>query len=69
MVQRLAGWADIVHHNIRLPAARRLGLEYGALAAATPVLVFCRVSSYGPRGSRCDWPGYDQLFQAQTGWE
>jgi crotonobetainyl-CoA:carnitine CoA-transferase CaiB-like acyl-CoA transferase len=66
---RLARWADVVHHNIRLPAARRLGLDYPALSAINPDLIFSHVSSYGPVGPRKDWPGYDQLFQAQTGWE
>src|SRR3546814_9679194 len=26
VVERLVRWADIVHHNIRMPAARRIGL-------------------------------------------
>jgi len=69
ITRRLARWADIVHHNIRLPAAQRLGLDYKTLSASNPDLIFCHVSSYGPLGPRKDWPGYDQLFQAQTGWE
>ena len=24
-------WADVVHHNLRMPAARKLGLDYDAL--------------------------------------
>ncbi|MGE0880999.1 MAG: CoA transferase [Acidimicrobiia bacterium] len=62
-------WADIVHHNLRMPAARRLGLDYDAVKAINPNVIFCHTSSYGPTGPRADWPGYDQLFQAQTGWE
>jgi crotonobetainyl-CoA:carnitine CoA-transferase CaiB-like acyl-CoA transferase len=62
-------WADVVHHNLRMPAARRLGLDYDAVKAINPDVVFCHTSSYGPTGPRADWPGYDQLFQAQCGWE
>ncbi len=62
-------WADVVHHNLRMPAARRLGLDYESIAAVNPDVVFCHTSSYGPTGPRADWPGYDQLFQAQCGWE
>jgi crotonobetainyl-CoA:carnitine CoA-transferase CaiB-like acyl-CoA transferase len=62
-------WADIVHHNLRMPAARRLGLDYEAVRKINPDVVFCHTSSYGPAGPRADWPGYDQLFQAQCGWE
>ncbi|MGI4876005.1 MAG: CoA transferase [Janthinobacterium lividum] len=69
VVAALAGWADIVHHNIRMPAASRLGLDYAQLSAANPQLIFSHVSSYGPVGPRKDWPGFDQLVQAQTGWE
>ena len=34
-----------------------------------PRAIFCHASSYGPQGQRADWPGFDQLFQAQCGWE
>jgi crotonobetainyl-CoA:carnitine CoA-transferase CaiB-like acyl-CoA transferase len=65
----LLRWADVVHHNLRLPAARRLGLDSDSVRAVNPDAVFCHVSSYGPTGPRADWPGYDQLFQASCGWE
>ncbi|MDB5671820.1 MAG: CoA transferase [Alphaproteobacteria bacterium] len=68
-VAALARWADIVHHNIRRPAARKLGVDYATLGAENPALVYCHVSSYGPLGDRADWPGFDQLFQAACGWE
>jgi crotonobetainyl-CoA:carnitine CoA-transferase CaiB-like acyl-CoA transferase len=67
--EALVKWADIVHHNLRMPAARRLGLDSASLRAINPDLVFCHTSSYGPKGDRADWPGYDQLFQASCGWE
>ena len=68
-LEALLRWADVVHHNLRLPAARRLGLDADAVRAVNPDVVFCHVSSYGPLGPRADWPGYDQLFQASCGWE
>lgn len=69
VVERLVAQADVVHHNLRMPAATKLGLDYATLQAINPDIVYCHVSSYGPAGPRRDWPGYDQLFQAQTGWE
>ena len=39
------------------------------MRAVNPEIVYCHTSSYGPRGARADWPGYDQLFQASCGWE
>jgi len=68
-LRALVRWADVVHHNVRMPAARRLGIDPDALRAMNPDAVICHTSSYGPKGARADWPGYDQLFQAQCGWE
>jgi crotonobetainyl-CoA:carnitine CoA-transferase CaiB-like acyl-CoA transferase len=65
----LVRWADVVHHNLRMPAARRLGVDYESIRAINPEVVYCHASSYGPNGERADWPGYDQLFQAAAGWE
>src|SRR4051794_22808506 len=61
--------ADILHHNLRMPAARRLGLDEEAVRAINSDIVYCHASSYGPKGLRADWPGYDQLFQSSCGWE
>jgi crotonobetainyl-CoA:carnitine CoA-transferase CaiB-like acyl-CoA transferase len=65
----LLQWADVVHHNLRMPAARRLGLDAASVRVVNPSVVFCHVSSYGPTGPRADWPGYDQMFQSSCGWE
>ncbi|MFM2073315.1 MAG: hypothetical protein RLZZ623_3579, partial [Actinomycetota bacterium] len=65
----LLRWADVVHHNLRRPAALRLGLDAASVRAVNPDVIFCHVSSYGPTGPRADWPGYDQLFQSSCGWE
>ncbi len=69
VLERLIGWADIVHHNQRMPAAVKLGFGWDAVHAINPKAIYCHVSSYGARGPRKDWPGYDQLFQASSGWE
>lgn len=69
VLRGLVGWADIVHHNQRMPAAEKLGFGWDAVQAMNPAAVYCHVSSYGAKGPRKDWPGYDQLFQASAGWE
>ncbi|MGE4652254.1 MAG: CoA transferase [Myxococcota bacterium] len=69
IVEALVKDIDVVHHNLRYPAARKLGIDYESLRALNPRLIYCHTSSYGPRGPRADWPGYDQLFQACSGWE
>jgi crotonobetainyl-CoA:carnitine CoA-transferase CaiB-like acyl-CoA transferase len=69
VVEALTRWADVVHHNMRMPAARRLGLGEDVLRALNPRLVYCHLTAYGPVGLRTDWPGYDAVFQALAGWE
>jgi crotonobetainyl-CoA:carnitine CoA-transferase CaiB-like acyl-CoA transferase len=69
VLERLVRWADVVHHNLRYPAARRLGVDYESLRALKPELIYCHCSGYGPAGERKDWPSYDQMFQACSGWE
>jgi crotonobetainyl-CoA:carnitine CoA-transferase CaiB-like acyl-CoA transferase len=68
-LEALVKWADVVHHNLRMPAAQRLGLDYESVRAMNPDVIYCHTSSYGPAGPRADWPGYDQLFQSSCGWE
>jgi crotonobetainyl-CoA:carnitine CoA-transferase CaiB-like acyl-CoA transferase len=69
VLERLVRWADVVHHNLRYPAARKLGVDYDSLRAIKPDLIYCHCSGYGPVGERKDWPSYDQMFQACSGWE
>ncbi len=69
ILNKLVAWADVVHHNLRMSAATRLGLDYDSLKAVNPQLVYCHVSAYGALGPRRNWPGYDQMMQAASGWE
>lgn len=69
VLERLVRAADVVHHNQRMPTARKLGIDYDTLKKINPALIYTHVSAYGPRGPRKDWPGFDQLFQASAGWE
>jgi crotonobetainyl-CoA:carnitine CoA-transferase CaiB-like acyl-CoA transferase len=68
VLEELVGWADVVHHNLRMPPARALGLDYETISAIKPSIVYCHVSSYGPDGPRKDWPGIDPTSQAVVGW-
>jgi crotonobetainyl-CoA:carnitine CoA-transferase CaiB-like acyl-CoA transferase len=69
VLEKLVQWADVLHHNLRYPAAIKLGVDYESIAAIKPDILYCHCSGYGPRGERKDWPSYDQMFQACSGWE
>lgn len=59
--------ADVLVHNMRPAAARRLGLDPEALRATHPRLVYCISTGYGSRGRHADLPAYDDIIQAASG--
>lgn len=69
ILERLAGWADVIHHNMRFRNAAKLGLGEEGLRAIAPDVGFSYVSAYGQQCHRKDWPGYDTIFTALAGWE
>ncbi len=64
---RLAGSADALIHNIRPQAMARLGLDYAALQAARPDIVYCACTGYGSGGPYAGRPAYDDLVQGASG--
>jgi formyl-CoA transferase len=64
---RLVATADVVVQNWRPGVAERLGVEYEALAAVNPALVYASISGFGLSGPYADRPGYDLIAQAMTG--
>jgi crotonobetainyl-CoA:carnitine CoA-transferase CaiB-like acyl-CoA transferase len=71
IARRLAGAADVFVESFRPGVAARLGLDYAALRAGNPRLVYCSVSAYGQRGPLADRPGLDPVVQCYGGlaWE
>lgn len=59
--------ADVLVHNIRPPAAERLGITWDVLREVNPKLVLCAFRGYGPGGPRADRPAYDDVIQAASG--
>ena len=66
LVKRLAAEADVVIENYRRGALTRFGLDYPALRATNPRLVYGSITSFGP-GRDQALPGYDFLVQARGG--
>lgn len=69
ILERLIGWAEVVHHNMRFKGAAKLGLSEEGIRKFNPHVIFNYVSAYGQRGTRGNWPGYDSIFNAIAGWE
>lgn len=60
--------ADAVANNLRGDVPEKLGLTYDALEKINPAIVCAHCSAYGRDGPRRNWPGYDFLMQAETGY-
>ncbi|MEO9137823.1 MAG: CoA transferase [Jatrophihabitans sp.] len=62
----LARRADVLVENHKPGSLARYGLDYDAVAAANPRVVYCSVTGFGDGAGR-DRPGYDFLVQAVGG--
>jgi crotonobetainyl-CoA:carnitine CoA-transferase CaiB-like acyl-CoA transferase len=62
----LVAGADVVVENFRPGVMAKLGLDYDALAADRPALVYCSITGFGA-GAGAALPGYDLLVQAVGG--
>ena len=65
---KLVTTADAVTSNARGDVPARLGITYKELGAINPKIVCAHLSAYGREGSRANWPGFDYLMQAETGY-
>ena len=59
--------ADVLVTNIRPAAMARLGLDYPALRAVNPRLVYAAVLGYAQSGPYAPRPAYDDLMQGAAG--
>ncbi len=64
---RLAERADVLLHNYRPRAARRLGLSYEMFRAVNPGLVYVGTYGFRATGPYADKPAYDDIIQAASG--
>ncbi len=64
---RLAEDADVVIENYRPRVKRRLGIDYEAVRAVNPRIVYGSISGFGQTGPYRDRPGVDQIAQGLGG--
>jgi len=67
VMERLLAKADVLVENFRPGTLNRMGLDYPAVAARHPRLVYCSISGFGQTGPRAQEPGYDAVMQAEGG--
>ena len=64
---RLAETADVLVHNMRPGAAVRLGINYAAVAAGNPRIVYAAASGYRKDGPDRERAAFDDVIQGESG--
>ncbi len=64
---RLAETADVVVEAFRPGVVKRLGVDYAAVSARNPSVVYCSISAFGQNSSLAKKPAHDTAVQALAG--
>jgi len=67
ILKQLAHDADVLVENFRPDVKTRLGIDYPALRAVNPRLIYASISGFGEDGPYRDRPGFDQIAQGMGG--
>jgi crotonobetainyl-CoA:carnitine CoA-transferase CaiB-like acyl-CoA transferase len=59
--------ADVVIEAFRPGIVERLGVDYKAVSAINPAVVYCSISAFGQTGPKRDQPSHDLSVQADSG--
>ncbi len=67
VVRDLIADADVVIENFKVGGLAKYGLDYAALAAINPQLVYCSITGFGQDGPYAPRAGYDFIVQGMSG--
>lgn len=65
--KRLAKDADVIVEQFRPRVVKKLGVDYEAIKAINPRIIYCSISGYGQDGPYRDFPGHDLNYTAYAG--
>ena len=65
--KKLIATADVLIENNRPGVMKRLGLDFEAVLAINPKIIYCSISAYGQMGPRANEGGFDVTIQAMSG--
>ena len=66
-IKTLAADADILIENFKVGGLARHDLDWPALQAINPRLIYCSITGFGQTGPYAERAGYDYLMQAMSG--
>lgn len=67
IIRALAAKADVLVENYKFGGLKKYGLDYAALAAVNPRLIYCSITGFGQTGPYAPRAGYDFLIQGMGG--
>ncbi len=65
--KKLAARADVIVENYRPDVKKRLGIDYEAIKADNPRIIYASISGFGQDGPLSHRPGFDQIAQGMGG--
>ncbi|MFI4976208.1 MAG: CaiB/BaiF CoA transferase family protein [Caulobacterales bacterium] len=66
-LRRLIKTCDVFASSVRYEGLKRLGLDYDAVAALKPQIIYVHAAGYGAAGPYAGEPAYDDLIQSASG--
>ena len=66
-VRHLVADADVVIENFKVGGLAKYGLDYAALSALNPRLIYCSITGFGQTGPYAHRAGYDFIIQGMAG--
>ena len=67
IVRDLVRQADVLVENYKVGGLEKYGLDYPAVAASNPRLVYASITGFGQNGPYADRAGYDFIIQGMSG--
>ncbi len=67
LIRELAAHCDVFVENFKVGDMARYGLDYAALKAINPRLVYCSITGFGQNGPYAERAGYDYAIQGMGG--
>ena len=67
ILHELVKQSDVLVENFRVGTLSRVSLDFEAVSAINPRLIYCSITGFGQTGPLRDKPGYDFMIQAMGG--
>jgi len=67
LIRELAAQCDVFIENYKVGDMARYGLDYAAISAINPKIVYCSLTGFGQNGPYAPRPGYDYVIQGMGG--